>query len=80
MESPIPSTERTPFQDAELYEVLFRDFDFDREFYLGLAREARGPVLEVACGTGRILLPCFQAGVDIDGLDLFQEMLDVLRR
>ena len=79
-EPPIPDTERTPFHDAEMYEVLFRDFDFDREFYVGLAREARGPVLEVACGTGRILLPCLQAGVDIDGLDLFSEMLDVLRR
>ncbi|HEX3532517.1 MAG TPA: class I SAM-dependent methyltransferase [Thermoanaerobaculia bacterium] len=75
-----PSTERTPFQDAELYDMLFRDLDFDREFYVRLAREARGPVLEVTCGTGRILLPCLQAGVDIDGLDLFPEMLGVLRR
>jgi len=79
-DSPIPSTERTPFQDAELYEVLFRDLDFDRDFYVRLAREAGGPVLEVTCGTGRILLPCLQAGVDIDGLDLFPEMLGVLRR
>jgi len=72
-------TERTPFHDAELYEVLFHDLEFDRDFYVGLAREAGGPVLEVACGTGRVLLPCLQAGVDIDGLDLFPEMLDVLR-
>lgn len=80
MEPPTPDSERTPFHDAELYEVLFRDLVFDRDFYLGLAREAGGPVLEVACGTGRILLPCLQAGVDIDGLDLFPEMLGVLRR
>jgi SAM-dependent methyltransferase len=72
--------EHTPFHDADLYDVLFSDLGFDRDFYLGLAREAGGPVLEVACGTGRILLPCLQAGVDIDGLDLFPEMLDVLRR
>jgi SAM-dependent methyltransferase len=37
-------------------------------------------VLEVACGTGRILLPTMQAGVDIDGFDLLPGMLDVLRR
>lgn len=76
----LPEPEHTPFHDAELYDVLFQDLGFDRDFYVGLAREAGAPVLEVACGTGRILLPCLQAGVDIDGLDLFQEMLDVLRR
>src|SRR5438270_11217282 len=29
----------------------------DLPFYLDLARESGGPVLELACGTGRILLP-----------------------
>ncbi|MGA7500127.1 MAG: class I SAM-dependent methyltransferase, partial [Isosphaeraceae bacterium] len=38
-----------------------------------------GPVLDIACGTGRILLPCLQAGVDIEGLDLFEPMLKTLR-
>jgi SAM-dependent methyltransferase len=79
-EPPTPDSERTPFHDAELYEVLFSDLGFDRDFYVGLAREAAGPVLEVACGTGRILLPCLQAGADIDGLDLYPDMLGVLRR
>jgi SAM-dependent methyltransferase len=72
-------TTRSPFDDAELYDVFFSNFDFDREFYLDLAKRARGPVLELACGTGRILIPCLQAGVDIDGLDLYPAMLEVLR-
>jgi SAM-dependent methyltransferase len=71
---------RSPFDDAELYDVLFGDLEFDRGFYLELAREARGPVLEVACGSGRILIPCLQAGVDIEGVDLSQEMLEALLR
>jgi len=70
---------RTPFDDGDLYDVLFGDFAFDRDFYLDLARTAHGPVLEVACGTGRILLPCLQAGADIEGLDLFPAMLETLR-
>jgi SAM-dependent methyltransferase len=37
-------------------------------------------VLDVCCGTGRILLPSLQAGVDIEGLDLYAPMLDTLRR
>ncbi len=70
----------SPFDDADLYDAVFGDFNFDRDFYVELARDARGPVLEVACGTGRILIPCQLAGVDIDGLDLYPSMLAVLRR
>ena len=35
-----------------------------------------GQFLDIACGTGRVLLPVLQAGVDADGMDLFQPMLD----
>jgi SAM-dependent methyltransferase len=70
----------TPFDDGDLYDALFGDFRFDLDFYLELAGQARGPVLEIACGTGRILIPCLQAGVDIEGLDLFPSMLQTLRK
>lgn len=50
------------------------------DFYLDLATQAAGPVLDVACGTGRIMLPCLKAGVDIEGLDLFPGMLARLRQ
>jgi SAM-dependent methyltransferase len=70
----------SPFDDGDLYDAIFHDFSYGTDFYVGLAREARGPVLEIACGTGRILLPCLQAGVDVDGLDLFEPMLGRLRR
>ncbi len=33
------------------------------------------PVLDVACGTGRLLLPLLQAGIDIDGCDISGDML-----
>jgi ubiquinone/menaquinone biosynthesis C-methylase UbiE len=29
-------------------------------------------VLDIACGTGRVLLPVLQAGMDADEMDLFQ--------
>jgi SAM-dependent methyltransferase len=75
-----PDRTVTPFDDGGLYDVVFGDFRFDLDFYLELARQARGPVLEIACGTGRVLLPCLQAGVDIEGLDLFPGMLEALQR
>jgi SAM-dependent methyltransferase len=72
----------TPFDDGDLYDVLFKDFTYGLDFYVPLAREAKtkGSVLDIACGTGRVLLPCMQAGADGDGLDLHQPMLDRLRR
>jgi SAM-dependent methyltransferase len=76
-----PATElASPFDDGELYDVLFHNFNFGTDFYVKLAREAKGPVLEIACGTGRILLPCLQAGADIEGLDYFAPMLNTLRK
>jgi len=41
----------------------------DVRFYVEEARDAGGSVLEVGCGTGRILLPIARSGHPIDGLD-----------
>lgn len=71
--------EATPFDDGALYDLCFERFDLGLDFYLGLAKAAGGPVLDLACGTGRIMLPCLKAGVDVEGLDLFPNMLARLR-
>lgn len=63
-----------------LYDVAYASWTEDLPFYVGLARAADGPVLEVACGTGRVHLPMLRAGADVDGFDLHPGMLDVLRR
>ncbi len=73
--SELPST----FDDGDAYDLVLNDMPYGREFYVALAREADGPVLDVACGTGRILLPCLQAGVDIEGVDVYEPMLRRLR-
>lgn len=69
----------TPFDDGALYDLLFTDFDYGNEFYLSLAKEANGRILDVACGTGRILIPILQAGLEADGVDLFAPMLERCR-
>lgn len=52
----------------------------DVAFYVELAKEAGGPVLELGCGTGRILLPIGGLGIDAVGVDRSREMLAVCRR
>jgi SAM-dependent methyltransferase len=71
--------EPTPFDDGPLYDLMCAGCDHGVDFYRDLAKAADGPVLEVACGTGRITLPCLQAGADVDGLDLSPALLDTLR-
>lgn len=64
---------------AELYDPAHRERDIgDESFYRELAMGAEGPVLEVGCGTGRIYLELLRAGVDADGFDISENMLEVL--
>lgn len=51
----------------------------DIGFYVQAAREYGGPVLELGCGTGRILVPTARVGVDIAGPDASERMLAVCR-
>ena len=41
--------------------------------------EAGQPALDVACGTGRLLLPYLRAGLDVDGCDVSEDMLALCR-
>ena len=52
----------------------------DIEFYTNWAYSRGGTMLEVACGTGRILVPALEMGADIEGIDISPEMLDFCRQ
>jgi SAM-dependent methyltransferase len=52
----------------------------DIDFFVDAAQASGGPVLEVGCGTGRILIPTARAGVDIVGLDLSPHMLRICQQ
>lgn len=69
---PAPS----PYVRPDLYDMLFESLDFDLGLYTTLARAAKGPVLELACGTGRVMIPMLQTGADVEGVDLFPTMIE----
>ena len=52
----------------------------DVPFYLLLARQYGSPLLELACGTGRVLIPLARAGFELHGIDISANMLDVCCR
>jgi adenosylmethionine-8-amino-7-oxononanoate aminotransferase len=63
---------------AELYDQM-SVADWDEAEYLALAARYAGSVLELGCGTGRILLRLAEAGHHVVGLDRSDAMLDILR-
>ncbi len=65
---------------AEFYDhiVPYNERD-DVARFVEWARASSGPVLELGCGTGRVLIPTARAGVEIVGLDLSARMLAVCR-
>jgi SAM-dependent methyltransferase len=69
-----------PWADADLarlYDVF--PFTDDVPLYLDLARRQGRRVLEVACGSGRVLVPLARAGFDAVGIDASEHMLALAR-
>ncbi|MEI7527368.1 MAG: class I SAM-dependent methyltransferase [Elusimicrobiota bacterium] len=65
--------------EADLYDGL-NDFSHDVPFYLEACRRARGPVLELCCGSGRLTLPLLKAGINVTGVDFTPAMLAAAKK
>ncbi len=52
-----PATDQTFEAFARFYDHDYRNYDDDVDMILDLAEEQAGPVLELGCGTGRLLEP-----------------------
>jgi SAM-dependent methyltransferase len=64
--------EYAPFYDWENARTLGRR---DVPFWARMASATSGPVLELGCGTGRVILPLARAGVPLVGIDRSAAML-----
>ena len=64
---------------ARLYDPWSASVTEDVEFYVEEALAAAGPVVELACGTGRIAVPIARSGVRLIGVDASPAMLEVAR-
>jgi len=65
---------------APIYDAWAADMTEDVDFYVDLAREAEGPIVELAVGTGRVAIPIAErTGKRVIGIDSSSAMLDVAR-
>jgi SAM-dependent methyltransferase len=60
---------------ARLYDWEHDPYRDDEDLFVALARRFGGPVLELACGTGRLLAPLAAAGLECTGVDIAPAML-----
>lgn len=60
---------------SQYYDLIHDQLTEDINFVLALAKECGGPILELGCGTGRLLLPLVRAGYVVTGVDNEQAML-----
>jgi SAM-dependent methyltransferase len=76
---------REHFEDAALYDFEYRRRRADVNFYRRLVADRMafapaGPVLDLACGTGRLLVPLLRDGHTVVGLDRAPAMLAAAAR
>ncbi len=64
---------------ACFYDPDLGDFDADLQMYEQFAARCDSPILEVGCGTGRVLIPLARQGYRITGIDASAAMLEKAR-
>jgi SAM-dependent methyltransferase len=64
---------------ARFYDLDLGGFDADLLMVQQFAARCGSPVLELACGTGRVLLPLARQGFQVTGVDISPAMLEVAR-
>jgi len=81
MASPDPKHARVQNQTfPALYHAHHQSYTEDLHFWQKLAREQGGTILELGCGTGRVLIPLAEAGHTVFGVDLSPQMLALLKK
>ena len=65
---------------APFYDIEHASFDEDLDMYRNFAELCGGKILELACGSGRLLLPLAADGYMLMGVDISAAMLDLARQ
>jgi len=84
--SDTPGSSPSQSEDAQLFDRFARFYDADYRYYeddlqliVDLAQDFGDPVLELGCGTGRVLVPLAAVGHTVTGVDISPALLDVAR-
>jgi SAM-dependent methyltransferase len=67
------------YEDPAYYDKAYASRTHDIAYYVSVARNSRGPVLEYGIGNGRVALAIARAGLEVVGIDASRPMLESLR-
>jgi SAM-dependent methyltransferase len=65
---------------APFYDLDYADCYADGQLIQQLALRCGSPILELGCGTGRLLVPLAAAGYEVTGVDVSEAMLEIARQ
>lgn len=65
---------------ARYYDGDYRNYDDDLDLISALAEDCGSPILELGCGTGRVMVPLAEQGHSIVGIDISPELLSVAQQ
>jgi SAM-dependent methyltransferase len=64
------------YEDGKDYDAQHSGIVADIEFFINQVKKYGGPVLELACGTGRITIPIAKEGYEIVGMDISDSFIE----
>lgn len=62
---------------AKYYDLIHQNHTGDIGLFTKLAEENGGPILDIGCGSGRLMIPIAQSGVKVVGIDNSADMINV---
>lgn len=68
------------FRDPQTYDLEVENYDEDRPLIEQWARSLGGPLLDIACGTGRTAIRMAAQGYQVTGVDIVPEMIAQARQ
>lgn len=74
------NTEPIMTEYYNFYASNIADMDQDIHYYVELAKQTGGPVIELGCGTGRVSIAIAQEGIEVFGVDFSAEKLVIAKQ
>ncbi|MFK3937491.1 class I SAM-dependent methyltransferase [Alkalihalobacillus sp. NPDC078783] len=68
------------YEDPTQYDALHESYQDDLIYVMEYASKIQSPIIDLACGTGRLTIPLSKQGLHVIGVDLHEGMLNRARK